>query len=92
MAGYVTIADDVIFQCISVSIQNDRYNDQHVECFTFRISAAHSVSGLTLDPAQASVCITDQDGMCLSLQLHMLQKILPIIMPKSIVIFDGHDV
>lgn len=41
---------------------SDSTREQDVECFTFRISAAAPTSELTLDPAQASVCITDQYG------------------------------
>ena len=55
------------FQCISVLIQSDSSSEQDTECFTFRISAADTVSGLTLDPAQASVCIIDQGGKYISL-------------------------
>ena len=55
------------FQCISVLIQSDSSSEQDTECFTFRISAANTVSGLTVDPAQASVCIIDQGGKYVSL-------------------------
>jgi len=56
----------VLFQCISVLIQSDSNSEQDMECFTFRISAADTVSGLTVDPAEASVCIIDQGGKCIN--------------------------
>ena len=61
-SGSVTMTDGAQLQCIPISIVSSSTTERDVECFTFRISAADTVTGLTVDPARASVCIIDRNG------------------------------
>ena len=63
LMGSITITDNAELQCIPITIVFSSSREQDVEWFTFGISAAETFSGLTLTPAQASVYITDQNGV-----------------------------
>ena len=84
LSGFVTITDDVTFQCISVLIQSDSSSEQDTECFTFRISVADTVSGLSVDPAQASVCIIDQGGKYVNINNNHIHKHDSLQMEESL--------
>lgn len=58
--GEVTITEDAPFQCVSIPIRYDSVTEL-TECFTFEISSAATVSGLTVDPSETQICIVDRN-------------------------------
>ena len=58
--GEVTITEDAPFQCVSIPIRTDTYTES-TECFTFGITSANTVDGLTVEPSEADICIIDRD-------------------------------
>ena len=60
-SGEVTIAEDALFQCVSIPIFADSFTETTNECFTFQTSAAASVDGLTVEPSEAEICIVDRN-------------------------------
>ena len=75
-SGSVTVTDGAQLQCIPISIVSSSSTEQDVECFTFSTSAADTVTGLTVDPAQASVCIIDRNGEQCTTWMHITYKIM----------------
>lgn len=57
-SGQVTIAEDALLQCVSIPIRSDSFSED-MECFTFEINARTTVSGLTVNPNEAEICIVD---------------------------------
>ena len=55
------ISDSALLQCVPISITSDSV-DEEQECFTFSLSTATSVAGLTLSPSEAEICISDAEG------------------------------
>ena len=51
--------DDATIQCVPIPIVSP---SEEEECFTFSISPATSVGGLTLNPAQATLCVFPVEG------------------------------
>ena len=59
--GSVHFNDDATIQCVPIPITSVSPSEEE-ECFTFNMSSVTSVSGLTLDPAQATVCVFPIEG------------------------------
>ena len=57
-SGEVAITEDALIQCVSIPIRSDSYTESE-QCFTFEITARDSISGLTVSPTEAEICITD---------------------------------
>ena len=57
-SGVVIVSEDALIQCVSIPIRSDGFSERQ-RCFSFGITATHSVSGLTVSPGQAEICITD---------------------------------
>ena len=60
-SGEVTISEDALLQCVSIPIRTDSYLETTNECFTFRISAAATIDGLSIEPSEAEICIVDRN-------------------------------
>lgn len=58
-SGTATITEDTPFQCVSIRIRYDSITETTNECFKFRITSSNTVSGLTVDPNEANICIVD---------------------------------
>ena len=55
------MTDSNTIQCIPITIISDSTAETSDECFTYTISATSSVAGLTLSPATATICISDEE-------------------------------
>ena len=61
--------------CVDISIISDNEDEQDRECFAFIISTT-AMEGISLETAQATICITDDDGnVCMSVVQHIKYKI-----------------
>ena len=60
-----TLSDDALIQCVPIDIVSDSVAEDQ-ECFTFSISTASTIGGLTLSPSEAEICISDEKGSALS--------------------------
>ncbi|CAI8052154.1 Sodium/calcium exchanger 2 [Geodia barretti] len=67
-SGEVTIDDDTTRQCISIMIRTDSVTESK-ECFTFSISLENTVTNLTVDPDETSVCIIDKNSIPITIGL-----------------------
>lgn len=59
--GILTFSSDVTESCVSIVIVNDSVRESVPECFTVGIVNA---TGDIDSPSVATVCISDNDGMC----------------------------
>ena len=59
------ISANATIQCVPISITSDSVDETGEECFTFSISTATTIAGLTLSPSEAEVCISDAEGVVL---------------------------
>ena len=70
-SGEVTITEDVLFHCVSIPISADYSTETINECFTFQISAAATIDGLSIQNNEAEICIVDRDckfsNLCMDL-------------------------
>ena len=55
------MTDSNTIQCIPITIISDSTAETSDECFTYTISATSSVASLTLSPATATICISDEE-------------------------------
>ena len=55
------LTNKALIQCTPIAISSDSVAEGQ-ECFTFKISTATSIAGLTLSPAEAEICISDSEG------------------------------
>lgn len=62
ISGVLLITDDSTETCVNISIVNDSEDEGDRECFAFIISTDAS-NGITLNTTQATVCISDDDGI-----------------------------
>lgn len=61
--GTLLFTDDAIIQCVAVSIPSDSLGSpDEGSCFSLSLSASNTVSGLTLSPALATVCVVPAGG------------------------------
>ena len=56
------ISSSALLQCVPISITSDGVEETGQECFTFSLSTATTISGLTLSPSDAEICISDAKG------------------------------
>ena len=56
----MAITEDSLLQCISIPIRSDTYIESE-ECFTFEITSRTTVAGLSVEPSETEICITDRD-------------------------------
>ena len=56
------LSDEVVLQCVPVMITLDDVDEPAEECFTYSIASPSSVPGLTLNPTEATICVTDREG------------------------------
>ena len=61
-------------QCVPVSIKSECVDKEGQDCLTFSISTTTTIAGLVLSPSEATICVTDAEGIVLLL--------INIIMPK----------
>lgn len=58
--------DDATIQCVAVRVTSDSPGSPDEElCFSLSLSATTTVSGLTLSPAVATVCVVPTEGECM---------------------------
>jgi hypothetical protein len=62
-SGEVTITEDVLFHCVSIPIRADSSTETINECFTFQISAAATIDGLSIQNNEAEICIVDKNAI-----------------------------
>ena len=60
--GTLQMSDNALLQCVPVMITLDNVDEPEEECFTYSIASPSSVPGLTLNPTEAMICITDREG------------------------------
>ena len=60
--GNLTITEDDTVDCVSITIINDNQDEDDRECFAFAISTT-TTDGVSLKTSQATICITDDDGI-----------------------------
>ena len=56
--GNLVISEDSLMQCVSIPIRSDSTTESE-ECFTFGVTARSTVTGLTVEPSETEICITD---------------------------------
>lgn len=56
------LSDDALIQCVPIAITSDSVVEPGEECFTFTISTTTSVAGLTLNPSETEICVSDSEG------------------------------
>lgn len=66
-SGSFNITDSASVQCIPITIVSDGINEPDQDCFTYSITSVSSISGLTLSPHMATVCISDGESEILSI-------------------------
>ena len=59
------ISSSALLQCVPISITSDSVEETGQECFSFSLSTATTISGLTLSPSGAEICISDAEGRCI---------------------------
>ena len=57
-----TLSDDALIQCVPIEIVSDSVAEDDQDCFTISISSPNSVSGLSVSPSEAEICISDEEG------------------------------
>ena len=62
LSGTYQISHNALLQCVPVMITLDDVDEPEEECFTYSIASPSSVPGLTLNPTEAMICITDREG------------------------------
>ena len=62
-----TLGDNALIQCVPIAITSDSVIEPGEECFTFTISTATTVAGLTLSPSETEICVSDSEGNLTSL-------------------------
>ena len=62
-SGTLTVTDDNPVQCVSIAIIDDIDDEEDSECFSFTVSAVTALEGVSLGTPQATICITDNDGI-----------------------------
>ena len=56
--GILLFTDDATIQCVAVAVLSVSSDS----CFSLSLSATTTVSGLTLNPDQATICVVPADG------------------------------
>lgn len=57
--GNLLFTDDATIQCVAVNIPS---SPDEMPCFSMRLSAENTVTGLTLSPALATICVASPQG------------------------------
>lgn len=60
--GTLVFTDDATVQCVAVNSPN---SPDGMSCFSLRLSTESAVTGLTLSPAMATVCVVSTEGRLL---------------------------
>ena len=58
----MTLSEDALIQCVPIDIVSDSVAESDQECFTFSLSTPQTISGLSLSPSEAEICISDEEG------------------------------
>ena len=57
----MTLTEEALLQCVPISIRYDSTTETNPEYFTFQISSAVTVHGLSVEPSEAEISIFDRD-------------------------------
>jgi len=60
--GTLQMSEDALVQCVPIPISLDNVEEPEEECFTYSILSPSEVAGLTLNPNETTICITDKEG------------------------------
>ena len=63
-SGTLTVSEDDTVECVSITIISDTEDEDNRECFALAISIA-ATEGVSLETTQATICITDDDGIAI---------------------------
>ena len=86
-SGRVTISEDALIQCVSIPIRSDGFSERQ-QCFYFGITATQSVSGLTVSPGQAEICIMDINSKWKA--YHAIHKLMKSTEVQTLAICNLH--
>ena len=74
--GTLLFTDDATIQCVAVSVSLLSPGSTDESCLTLTLSTTTTVTGLTLSPFEATVCVVYADGECsISIRLTHYQLI-----------------
>ena len=74
-----TLSDNALIQCVPIAITSDSVVEPGEECFTFTISTATTVAGLTLSPSETEICVSDSEGT-LCVQVKSIIECLDLVL------------
>ena len=60
--GTLLFSDDATIQCVAVSVSSVSAGSTDESCLTLTLSPTTTVTGLTISPGVATVCVTSADG------------------------------
>ena len=60
--GTLLFTDDATIQCVAVSVSSVSAGSTDESCLSLTLSAATTVTGLTLSPSLADICVQSADG------------------------------
>ena len=60
--GTLLFSDDATIQCVAVSVSSVSAGSTDESCLTLTLSPTTTVTGLTISPDVATVCVTSADG------------------------------
>ena len=60
--GTLLFSDDATIQCVAVSVSSVSAGSTDESCLTLTLSPTTTVTGLTISPYVATVCVTSADG------------------------------
>ena len=75
-SGIVSFMDDATIQCVAVSVSSVNASSTGESCLTLTLSTTSTVSGLTISPSSASICVVSADGIKHTLLAYSHLKIL----------------
>ena len=61
--GTLLFTDDATIQCVAVSVSSVSAGSTDESCLSLTLSSATTVSGLTITPYAATICVASPDGM-----------------------------
>ena len=61
--GTLLFSDDATIQCVAVSVSSVSAGSTDESCLTLTLSPTTTVTGLTISPDVATVCVTSADGI-----------------------------
>ena len=62
MNDSLLFTDDATIQCVAVSVSSVSPGSTDESCLTLTLSTTTTVTGLTISPSEATVCVVSADG------------------------------